>query len=207
MIGLGFLSKKAGQASLCLLALAAASGGLFTLQNHRVAEKAAIESCDSFLERKEIALGQAKHQQELLVCPPPPPPPPASSPSSSSSSSPPPSPETSRREEPAPSRGERPASVSQGLASWYGGVDDLGGVDTASGEPLNPGAYTAAHRTLPFGTKVRVTFLKTGKSTVVQVNDRGPFVPGRIIDISRAAAAEIGLQRYGVGKVTIEVLP
>lgn len=193
MIGLGFLSRKAGQASLCLLALAAASSGLFTLQNLRMAEKAAAESCDSFLGRKEIALGQAKHQQELLICPPPP------------------TRETSSREGPAPSRGERPAErpagVTQGLASWYGGADGLNGARTASGEPFDPASYTAAHRTLPFGTRVRVTFLKTGKSTIVRVNDRGPFVAGRILDISRAAAAEIGLQRYGVGKVAIEVLP
>jgi len=74
----------------------------------------------------------------------------------------------------------------------------------------NPSVYgncTAAHPYLPFGTRVRVTYLRTGKSTVVRINDRGPFSANRIIDISRAAAAEIGLQGAGVGTVSLEVLP
>ena len=98
------------------------------------------------------------------------------------------------------------AGILQGMASWYGGSDGLHGALTASGEPFDEGSLTAAHRTLPFGTRVRVTFLKTGKSVVVRINDRGPFAEGRIIDISRAAAAEIGLEIHGTGKVTVEVL-
>lgn len=188
MIGLGFSSSKTGKAGLCLLALAAAFSGLFMARGFRAAEDAEIESCDSFLERNDIALGRAEHRQEILLCPPPQPP-------------------EKRPAEALPSRGERPANVLQGLASWYGGADGLSGALTASGEPFDQAAFTAAHRTLPFGTRVRVTFLKTGKSVVVRINDRGPFVAGRLIDISRAAAVEIGLQPYGVGTVKIEVLP
>jgi rare lipoprotein A (peptidoglycan hydrolase) len=105
------------------------------------------------------------------------------------------------------SRGERGSGdVIQGLASWYGGSDGLDGLPTASGETFNASAYTAAHRTLAFGTLVRVTYLQTGRSVIVRINDRGPFIPGRIIDLSRAAAAEIGLLPHGVGPVQLEIL-
>jgi rare lipoprotein A len=92
----------------------------------------------------------------------------------------------------------------QGLASWYGGK--FQGRQTASGECFDTNEFTAAHKTLPFGTIVKVTSLENGKSTVVRINDRGPFVPGRIIDLSRAAAAAIGLTGKGVAKVRIRVL-
>lgn len=187
MSGPGSLCSRIGQASLCLLALAAASGGLLAYQHHR-AERAAVESCESFLERKGIAPGQVKHQQKLLVCPPPPPP------------------ATVRREPSPPSREGR-QNAAEGLASWYGGADGLKGARTASGELFDPSSLTAAHPTLPFGTRVRVTLLKTGRSTIVRINDRGPSAGGRMIDISRAAAAEIGLLGCGVGRVTMEVLP
>ncbi len=112
------------------------------------------------------------------------------------------------RETVLPSRGERSFSeVIEGLASWYGGADGLDGNYTASGERFDAGAYTAAHRTLPFGTRVRVTYLKTGRSVIVRINDRGPAHAGRIIDLSRAAAAEIGLLPHGVGMVQLEILP
>jgi rare lipoprotein A (peptidoglycan hydrolase) len=105
------------------------------------------------------------------------------------------------------SRGERNFSdLVQGLASWYGGADGLDGSPTASGEIFNAAAYTAAHRTLTFGTLVRVTYLQTGRSVIVRINDRGPFIAGRIIDLSRAAAAEIGLLPHGVGMVQLEIL-
>ncbi len=105
------------------------------------------------------------------------------------------------------SRGERSYSnVIEGLASWYGGADGLDGSPTASGETFNAAAYTAAHRTLAFGTQVRVTFLQTGRSVTVRINDRGPFASNRIIDLSRAAAAEIGLLPHGVGMVQLEIL-
>lgn len=104
------------------------------------------------------------------------------------------------------SRGERTATVFQGIASWYGGSDGLDGSITASGEIFSAEAYTAAHRTLPFGTAVRVTYLRTGISTVVRINDRGPFIAGRIIDLSRAAAAAIGLLPDGTGLVELELV-
>ena len=77
---------------------------------------------------------------------------------------------------------------------------------TASGERCNPGALTAAHRTLPFGTKVKVENLKTGRSVVVRINDRGPFVRGRIIDVTKAAAHRLGMVGAGTAKVRLTVL-
>lgn len=92
----------------------------------------------------------------------------------------------------------------EGIASWYGKEDH--GDLTSSGEPYNMYKYTAAHRTLPFGTLVRVINLKNGKSVVVRINDRGPFVKGRIIDLSYASAKKIGIVKEGVAPVRIEVL-
>jgi len=94
--------------------------------------------------------------------------------------------------------------VVEGIASYYGA--ELHGSRTASGVPFDMYAFTAAHKTLPFGTTVKVTYLSTGKSVVVEINDRGPFTPGRIIDLSAAAAKEIGLYADGVGKVKIEIV-
>lgn len=91
-----------------------------------------------------------------------------------------------------------------GMASWYG--PGLHGRRSASGEVFNQNALTAAHRTLPFGTHVRVTNLSTGRSVVVRINDRGPFSHGRVIDLSSAAAGQIGLRASGVGRVQIDVL-
>lgn len=92
----------------------------------------------------------------------------------------------------------------EGNASWYS--DKFHGRRTSSGEAYDKNAYTAAHPTLPFGTIVRVTSKSNGKSVDVRINDRGPFVRGRVIDISRAAAAEIGLLSQGVGGVTLEIV-
>jgi rare lipoprotein A len=92
----------------------------------------------------------------------------------------------------------------EGLASWYGGK--FQGRRTASGEIFDTNQFTAAHKTLAFGTIVKVTNLENGQTTVVRINDRGPFIPGRIIDLSRAAAAAIGLAGQGVARVRIEVL-
>jgi rare lipoprotein A len=94
------------------------------------------------------------------------------------------------------------AGTEQGLASYY--ADSLHGNKTASGEPYDKNALTAAHRTLEFGTTVLVTYPETGKSVEVRINDRGPHVEDRIIDLSGAAAAKIGLKEDGVGTVTIE---
>ena len=91
-----------------------------------------------------------------------------------------------------------------GEASYYGGHHH--GKKTASGERFDQNGLTAAHRTLPFGTQVRVTNLNNERSVVVRINDRGPFVRGRIIDVSRAAAERLGMLRAGVVPVRIEVL-
>ncbi|MEQ9635518.1 MAG: septal ring lytic transglycosylase RlpA family protein [Devosia marina] len=88
-----------------------------------------------------------------------------------------------------------------GGASWYG--PGFHGKTSASGEVFNQNAMTAAHRTLPFGTKVEVTDQSTGKSVEVTINDRGPFVGKRIIDLSKGAAAALGFQNKGVTSVCI----
>lgn len=92
----------------------------------------------------------------------------------------------------------------QGRASWYG--SRFHGRRTASGERFNAYANTAAHRSLPFGTKVRVTNLRNGRSVVVRINDRGPYSRGRVIDLSKAAAQNIGMLRSGTAPVRIEVI-
>ena len=91
-----------------------------------------------------------------------------------------------------------------GPASWYG--PGFHGRKTANGERFDQNALTAAHRTLPFGTKVRVTCNNTGKTVTVRINDRGPFHGNRVIDLSRGAASKIGIVGSGVGRVKIEVL-
>jgi rare lipoprotein A len=88
-----------------------------------------------------------------------------------------------------------------GMASYYGNES---GSRTASGQRMNAGAMTAAHRTLPFGTKLRVTH--GDRSVVVTINDRGPFVRGRVLDLSTGAARAIGLTSRGVGRVVAEVM-
>ena len=93
------------------------------------------------------------------------------------------------------------ARCPHGVASFY-----KHGSRTASGEKFNPGELTAAHRTLPFGTRVRVTDVATGKSVTVRVNDRGPFINGRVIDVSHAAAESLGMTGKGVAKVKLDVV-
>jgi rare lipoprotein A len=95
-------------------------------------------------------------------------------------------------------------SVSRGKAAWYGGK--FQGRKTASGEKFDKRKLTAAHRKLPFGSKVRVTNLGNGKTVVVRINDRGPYGRGRIIDVSEAAAKKLGMLRAGIAKVKVEVL-
>lgn len=92
-----------------------------------------------------------------------------------------------------------------GLASWYG--PGFHGGKTANGEKFSTHDMTAAHTTLPLPSIVKVTYLKTGRSAIVRVNDRGPFAHNRIIDLSRAAAEEIGMLRDGVGKVRVQYMP
>ncbi|NCF49044.1 MAG: septal ring lytic transglycosylase RlpA family protein [Bacteroidetes bacterium] len=91
-----------------------------------------------------------------------------------------------------------------GIGSWYG--DEFAGKLTANGEIFDPEKITAAHKTLPMPSVVRVTNLDNGKSLVVRINDRGPFVPGRIIDLSREAARLIGYKAQGLAKVRVKVL-
>jgi rare lipoprotein A len=95
-------------------------------------------------------------------------------------------------------------SVSQGQASWYG--PGFFGNRTASGEVLRPGTLTAAHRTLPFGTQVRVTNMGNGRSAIVRINDRGPFHGNRVIDLAHGAANNLGLISSGIANVKLEVL-
>jgi rare lipoprotein A len=94
----------------------------------------------------------------------------------------------------------KPIHVQTGIASWY--RDHR----TASGERFNVNAMAAAHRTLPFGSKVRVIDLRTGHSVIVRINDRGPYIRGRIIDLTVGAARELGTYHRGIVRVRIEVL-
>jgi len=104
-----------------------------------------------------------------------------------------------------PSSGDASMSTQQrGRISMYG--NDFAGRRTASGEPFDPSALTMAHRTLPFGTRVRVTNLENQRSVEVVVNDRGPFVPGRIADLSEAAARRIGMVGEGVVEALLDIL-
>jgi rare lipoprotein A len=95
------------------------------------------------------------------------------------------------------------AGAEQGVASYY--ADSLNGNPTASGEPYDKSVFTAAHRTLPFDTMVKVTNLDNDKSAVVRINDRGPHAKNRIIDVSGAAAKQLGLIDSGTAKVRLEV--
>jgi rare lipoprotein A len=88
-----------------------------------------------------------------------------------------------------------------GGASWYALHSR-----TASGERMNPGRLTAAHRSLRFGTRLRVTNSRNGRAVVVRINDRGPFVRGRVLDLSRAAAASIGMTRTGTARVCYDII-
>jgi rare lipoprotein A len=91
--------------------------------------------------------------------------------------------------------------ISSGIASFYNE-----GTVTASGETFNTYQFTAAHRTLPFGTRLRVTNLATGRYVTVRVNDRGPFVPGRVVDVSYSAAEKLGMISDGLAKVKLDVV-
>src|SRR6201987_669784 len=92
-------------------------------------------------------------------------------------------------------------SASDGVASFY-----TEGEGTASGERFNTHAMTAAHPTLPFGTRLRVTIVSNGRSVVVRINDRGPYVPGRVVDLSEQAAETLGMVERGIVKVKLDVV-
>ena len=111
-------------------------------------------------------------------------------------------PTVERRHHPDPiTTGSVPPGASVGVASFY-----TEGVRTANGERLNPNALTAAHPSLPFGTRLRITSVASGRSVVVRVNDRGPFIKGRAVDVSYSAAKELGMTERGVAKVKMEVV-
>lgn len=104
---------------------------------------------------------------------------------------------------PQQNTGGQVQATSKGMASYY---SYEGGNRTATGERFNPQGFTAAHRSLPFGTRVRVTNTGNGRSVVVRINDRGPFIRGRLIDLSVGAARELGMISSGVAAVKIEIL-
>jgi rare lipoprotein A len=103
-----------------------------------------------------------------------------------------------------PAHATKSASKMVGFASFY--AAKFNGRRTANGETFNNSAMTAAHRSLPFGSQVRVTNLRNGRFVVVRINDRGPYAKGRIIDLSKAAAKKIGLSRAGTARVKLELL-
>jgi rare lipoprotein A len=92
-------------------------------------------------------------------------------------------------------------TASRGVASFY-----TEGTETASGEKFDTNELTAAHPTLPFGTKLRVTNVSTGRSVTVRVNDRGPYVPGRVVDVSYSAADKLGIVDKGIANVKLDVV-
>ena len=96
-------------------------------------------------------------------------------------------------------------AIGQGEASYYG--HELAGNRTASGERFNPNGLTAAHRTLPLGTRLRVTNIANGRSVIVRINDRGPFVGNRLIDVSLGAARDLNMVRAGKAQVRLELVP
>jgi len=104
---------------------------------------------------------------------------------------------------PAVVQRQTPSLAETGTASWYGSWHQ--GRLTASGERFNARAFTAAHRSLPFGTIIRVTNLATGETVKVRVNDRGPYIRGRTLDLSAAAAKALGITKDGVARVRIEM--
>lgn len=97
-----------------------------------------------------------------------------------------------------------PVEAAEGRASWYG--PGFHGHRTASGERFNQNAATCAHRRLPFGTMVRITNLRTGKSATCRINDRGPFAGGRVIDVSKSIASRLGMIRAGTARVRVQVI-
>jgi rare lipoprotein A len=97
-----------------------------------------------------------------------------------------------------------PSSRFAGVASYY--ADDFNGRRTASGEVYDMNGMTAAHRTLPFGTKVKVTNVDTGKYVIVRINDRGPFKDDRVIDLSLGAAKQLGLISMGTARVILQIV-
>jgi rare lipoprotein A len=113
-----------------------------------------------------------------------------------------PAPSVSAPAKPVAKPASEPSYQAKGKASYYASRHH--GRRTASGERLNNNAFTAAHRELPFGTRVKVTNLSNDRSVVVRITDRGPHTRGRLIDLSQAAARELGMLRAGVAQVRVE---
>jgi len=154
-----------------------------------------------------LLTGCGEHKQAQVNVPPPPPiTAPESQPSSANAAPP------AETTVPAPSEEDafripanaKPILVETGLASWYGGPYNKR--RGSNGEIYNMNAMTAAHRTLPLGSIIRVTNLKTGRSALVRITDRGPFVEGRVLDLSQAAAKKVDVLQPGVAMVRIEVM-
>jgi rare lipoprotein A len=148
-----------------------------------------------------LLAGCSHKPARVKVAPPPPPQQqaPAGTPPAEAEGIPPPKPET-----PEISQDTKPLFVQTGIASWYGApYHNRRG---SNGEIYDMHALTAAHRTFPLGSIARVTNLSSGETVIVRITDRGPFIEGRIIDLSRAAAEKIGLVRRGTGEVRVELL-
>jgi len=172
-----------------------------------------------------LLTGCGGHKKVAVKTPPPPPVqqpqpevkpkplPPATGPKTETKTVEPPKPTVSEEEEEKAEEEKEAAAVppdakplfeETGLASWYGAP--FHNLKTSNGETYNMHAFTAAHRTLPLGTIIRVTNVKTGNSAIVRITDRGPFIKGRILDLSYAAAKKCDVWRAGVTKVRLEVL-
>jgi rare lipoprotein A len=148
-------------------------------------------------------------KQARVQAPPPPPPatapePAASQPTGSNTATPETSANDSDLAEPVISPDAKPLVTQTGLASWYG--PPYHNRRGSNGEVYNMHAMTAAHRTFPLGSIVRVTNVKTGHTALVRITDRGPFIPGRILDLSLAAARKIDVWQPGVAEVKVELL-
>ena len=145
------------------------------------------------------------HPKPAHVNVPPPPPPEAESPAPRATA-PPENPAAKAAEEPGPSipADAKPIATETGLASWYG--PPYHNRRGSNGEVYNMHAMTAAHRTFPLGSIVRVSNLKTGHSALVRITDRGPFIPGRILDLSLAAAHKLDVWQPGVAEVRVELM-
>jgi rare lipoprotein A len=168
---------------------------------HAVAAALAKVPEDAALRGVIVAVGLAMIVAgcaQQAVVPEVPPAPPAA-PAPPPTPAPPPAPAA-----PTPDAAGQPGETQRGRVSLYG--EEFGGKTTASGERFDPEGLTMAHRTLPFGTRVRVTNLENQRSVVVTVNDRGPFVAGRIADLSLGAARQIGMVANGVVDAILEVV-
>lgn len=154
-------------------------------------------------------LSACGHPKEARVDVPPPPPTPTGAPESATVPSTPAAGASSHAAEsdlaePVIPAGTRPLSVETGLASWYG--PPYHNRRGSNGEVYNMHAMTAAHRTFPLGSIVRVTNVKTGSTALVRITDRGPFIPGRVIDLSLAAARKLDVWQPGVAEVKVELM-